>query len=90
MLYDSQMDFEHAGVEVSQEDISLEDSTERDNIPMDMDNVQEQHTLLEGGNEEVISKNMKLWPKRKCILLSYSQHIIYSLFFHSCTKATKK
>lgn len=60
MLYDSQMDFEHAGVEVSQEDISLEDSTERDNIPMDMDNVQEQHTLLEGGNEEVISKNMKL------------------------------
>lgn len=50
------MDFEHSGVDVPEE-MGTENSTKTEEImPIDMDTVHLQPTLMEGSSEEVIGK----------------------------------
>uniref|UniRef100_A0A2A4IX14 CRC domain-containing protein n=1 Tax=Heliothis virescens TaxID=7102 RepID=A0A2A4IX14_HELVI len=48
------MDFDHSGVVVSQEDISLETTGHEPDIPMEFENIEEQQMLMDTGGEEII------------------------------------
>nr|XP_021189740.2 protein lin-54 homolog isoform X1 [Helicoverpa armigera] len=48
------MDFDHSGVVVNQDDISLETTGHEPDIPMEFENIEEQQMLMDTGGEEII------------------------------------
>ncbi|XP_075980462.1 uncharacterized protein LOC142979444 isoform X2 [Anticarsia gemmatalis] len=48
------MDFDHSGVVVNQEDITLETTDHEGDIPMEFEHIEEQPMLMDTGNEEII------------------------------------
>lgn len=51
------MDFDHSGVVVSQEDITLESADHEGDIPMEFEHIEEQQMLMDTGSEEIIGNS---------------------------------